>query len=365
VTGQNVCGDETLSEEELAANRTPFGDAIQAHPLDDAYHHERSPVWEQVTVPVFSAGNWGGQGLHPRGNFEGYLRSAADQKWLEVHGIWHWTHFYTDYGRELQLRFFDHFLKGEDSGWSEQPPVQLNIRHPGERFELRAEQEWPLARTDWSKLHLHPGDTLSWDAPAQDAEVAYEATGDGVTLSLPPMETATEITGPLAAKLWVSSSTDDADLFLVLRVFDPDGEEVVFHGAVDPHTPIGQGWLRASHRKLDPGLTRPYRPYHTHDEVRKLTPGDVYELDIEIWPTCIVVPEGHRLALTVRGRDYEYPGPGARLSNFKNELKGCGPFLHDDPRDRPAETFENVVTIHVGPGTPSHLLVPVIPPAAE
>src|SRR5690606_8890412 len=96
----------------------------------------------------------------------------------------------------------------------------------------------------------------------------------------------TEITGPLAAKLFVSSSTADADLFLVVRVFDPLGREVTFQGALDPHTPIAQGWLRASHRKLDPALSTPYRPYHPHDEMEPLTPGEIYELDIEIWPTC-------------------------------------------------------------------------------
>ena len=85
-----------------------------------------------------------------------------------------------------------------------------------------------------------------------------------------PLDREIEITGPSAAKLFVSSSTADADLFVVLRVFDPDGEEVVFQGAIDPHTPIGQGWLRASHRKLDPALSEPYRPYHSHDEKQPL-----------------------------------------------------------------------------------------------
>ncbi len=98
-------------------------------------------------------------------------------------------------------------------------------------------------------------------------------------------------------------------------------KEVVFQGALDPHTPIGQGWLRASHRKLDKKLTLPFRPYHTHDEKQPLEPGRVYELDIEIVPTCIVVPKGYRVGLTVRGRDYVYPGgSGGRLSNMKNEF---------------------------------------------
>ena len=101
-TGELVCGPETLSEAQLAANRCDFGNVILAHPLDDHYHQVRSPNWAKVTVPFLSAANWGGQGLHPRGNFEGFTRAASSQKWLEAHGIEHWTHFYTDYGRGLQ-----------------------------------------------------------------------------------------------------------------------------------------------------------------------------------------------------------------------------------------------------------------------
>jgi len=165
--------------------------------------------------------------------------------------------------------------------------------------------------------------------------------------------------------LFVSSSTADADLFLVLRVFSHDMKEVVFQGALDPHTPIGQGWLRASHRKLDKTLCTPYRPYHTHDEQQPLKPGQPVELDVEIWPTSIVVPAGYRIGLSVRGRDYVYPGgSGGRLSNMKNEFTGCGPFLHNDPRDRPAKVFGGRVTLHVGPDRAAYVLLPIIPPTA-
>jgi predicted acyl esterase len=363
VHGELVCGPEILSEEELAANRCDFGAEIRAHALDDHYHQDRSPIWSQIDVPFLSAANWGGQGLHPRGNFEGFGRAASQNKWLEVHGIEHWTHFYTDYGRELQLRFFDHFLKGVANGWEAQPKVQLQVRHPGERFVQRAENEWPLARTQWTKLYLDPAsDTLSPAPTAGATSKTFDAMGDGLTFLTPPLEHETEITGPLAAKLFVSSSTADADLFLVLRVFAPDLKEVTFIGAIDPHTPVAQGWLRASHRKLDPDLTLPYRPYHTHDEKQPLTPGEPVELDIEIWPTCLVVPAGYRIGLSVRGRDYVYPGgSGGKLSNFKNELTGCGPFLHDDPVDRPPEIFGGRTTLHFGPDQQPFVLLPIIP----
>jgi predicted acyl esterase len=280
-----------------------------------------------------------------------------------VHGLEHWTHFYTDYGRKLQLGFFDHFLHGKDNGWRKAPRVLLQVRHL-DRFVARRESEWPLGRTRWTKLHLDPRNgLLCRETPATRASLRFDAMGDGITFLSAPLEAETEITGPAALKLLVSSTTCDADLFVVLRAFTPNLDEVVFQGAIDPHTPIGQGWLRASHRKLDRRLSTPWRPYHTHDKHQPLKPGEVVELDIEIWPTCVVLPAGYRLGLTIRGKDYEYPGPsGGRLSNFKNELKGCGPFLHDDDRDRPADIFGGTTTLHFERGRQPYVLLPVIPP---
>jgi predicted acyl esterase len=239
--------------------------------------------------------------------------------------------------------------------------VQLQVRHV-DRFIERHENEWPLARTQWTRYYLDLAERgLSIRPGGRSATIEYDGFGDGVTFTTPPLERETEITGPSALRLYLSSSTRDADVFAVLRVFAPDGKEVVFQGALDPHTPIGQGWLRASHRKLDPALTLPHRPYHTHDELQPLTPGVPVALDVEIWPTCIVVPAGYRIALTVRGKDYEYEGEAATLSNMKNPMRGCGPFVHDDPADRPPAIFGGKVTLHAADGSEPYLLLPIIP----
>jgi uncharacterized protein len=365
VTGELVCGPETLPEDELKKNRADMWEGVLNNPLVGPYYTERTADLSKVNVPLLSAANWGGQGLHPRGNFEGYMRAASKQKWLEAHGGSHWAPFYTDYGVKLQKRFFDHFLKGIDNGWEKQPKVALNIRHPGEKFELRHENEWPLARTQWTKFYLDPRNRkLTTTAPATGADIEYDMMGDGVMFSTGPLKEAMEITGPSALKLFLSSSTTNADVFAVLRVFDPQGKEVVFQGALDPHTPIAQGWLRASHSKLDRKLSLPYRPYHMHDEEQPLEPGKVYELDIEIWPTCIVVPKGYTIALAVRGKDYEYEGEAATLSNMKNPMRGCGPFMHDDETDRPPAIFGGKAKLHVGPDRPAHVLLPIIPSKA-
>ena len=365
VTGEVVCGSKTLSDAELHKSRGDLGAEIRAHPLDDEYHRARSPIWSKIKVPLLSAANWGGQGLHPRGNFEGFTQAASKDKWLEAHGIEHWTEFYTDYGVQLQKSFFDHFLKGEDNGWDRQPKVKLQVRHV-DRFVERDEEDWPIPRTRWTRFYLHSdGMQLSEVVPEKVSSISLDALGDGVTFLSGPLEAETELTGPSALKVSISSSTVDADLFAILRIFAPDGEEVVFQGAIDPHTPIAQGWLRASHRKLDKQLSKPWRPYHAHDKKEPLIPGTPVVLDVEIWPTCIVIPVGYKIGLSIRGNDYVYSkDTGERLSNFKNELTGCGPFLHNDPIDRPNEIFGGKTTLHLDSDQETYLLLPIIPPAS-
>ena len=362
VTGELVAGPDTLPDAELAKNRTDCSAEALKHPLIDDYYRARLPKFADIDAPLLSAANLGGMGLHPRGNFEGFLRASSQQKWLEVHGDTHFTLFYSEYGQALQKRFYDRFLKGLDNGWDKQPKVMLQVRHPGEKFVERAESEWPLARTEWTKFFLDPGSReLSRTPPRNTTTLAYRTTGDGLTFSTPPLEEAMEITGPVAAKLFVSSDTTDADIFLVLRVFDPADKEVTFIGCNDPRVPVGLGWLRASHRKLDAKLSTPYRPWHTHDVQWPLTPGVPVELDVEIWPTSIVVPAGYRLALSLRGKDYEYDGSDAAPPHAPYAMKGVGPFTHTNPQDRPPEIFGGTNTLHFASGKMPYVLLPVIP----
>ncbi len=146
-----------------------------------------------------------------------------------------------------------------------------------------------------------------------------------------------------------------------LAVVRSGGKEITFIGSNDPRVPVGLGWLRASHRKLDPAKSLPYRPWHTHDEEWPLRPSEPVELDIEIWPTSIVVPPGYRLALNIRGRDYEVDGKDIALPNAPYSMKGVGPFLHIDAEDRPDSVFATRNTLHFAPGREPYLLLPIIP----
>ena len=361
-TGESVAGPVTLSDGELAKNRVNVFDDLKSHPHDDEWHRSRSADLSKVTLPLLTCANWGGQGIHPRGNFNGFTETPSTQKWLEVHGDSHWSLFSSGYGLALQKKFFDHFLKGIANGWEKTPRVTLNVRHPGEKFVRRSENEWPLGRTQWTKFYLDIANTKLSPTPiATPGKIEYEAMGKGVLFSM-TLDRETEITGPIAAKLFIASSTKDADLFLVVRVFDPRGKELTFMGSTDPNTPIANGWLRASHRRLDPKRSKPWQPYHLHDRAEPLTPGDVYECDVEILPTSIVLPAGWRLALSVRGKDYEYEGELSEFGKtFHYGTKGTGGMTHDDPDSRPKAIFDNRVTIHSGGDRQSWVMLPIIP----
>lgn len=354
--GEPCSGPETLSKEELAKNRRDYIVDTSKHKLVDDFHRERTADFSKIVVPLMSAGNWGGIGLHSRGNFEGCLRSASKQKWLSMHVGKHEEYFYIPYGLDIQRRFFDHFLKGVDNGFEKEPPVQLTIRHPENKFEERFENEWPIARTVWTKMRLDAyKKKLSSESPSTEGSIQFRAGRDEVAFRAEPFEKETEITGPLAAKIFMSSSTSDADLFFTFRGFAPDGSEVTFQGANEPKTPLSQGWMRASHRKLDPKLSLPYRPYHAHDEIQPLVPGAVYELDVELWPTCIVLPKGYWVELLIGGSDFERPGT-------QGPFKGSGPFYHTYPSDHPSGVYDGATNLYSGAKSDSYLLVPIVPP---
>ena len=108
-------------------------------------------------------------------------------------------------------------------------------------------------------------------------------------------------------------------------------------GSTDPNTPIANGWLRASHRRLDPEKSKPWRPYHPHDRAEPLTPGEVYECDVEIVTSCIVVPPAgaSRSPCAARTTSTKASSRSSRKT-FHYGTRGTGGMTHNDPDDRPA-----------------------------
>jgi uncharacterized protein len=363
ITGRSVTGADTQNEGDLERALIDIGRVLNEHPLCDDYYDDRSAALEKITVPVLSSANWGGLALHSRGNFEGFLRAASEQKWLEVHGREHWTEFYTDYGLQLQRRFFDHFLKDEDNGWDKTPPVILQVRTPND-FIHRDEQEWPIARTRWTKWYLDlAGGALGDEAPDKNVKASFAARQESLHWCTAPLTEQLEITGPLTVKLFVASTTADADLFVTMHLYDPEGTEVLFVSAFEPKAPLAQGWLRMSHRATDAALSTAYRPWHPHREYGPLEPGTDYEADVELWPTSIIAPAGYSIGLTLAGRDYEHGLPGPHQVAFGRELRGSGPYWHEHPGDRARPEFDGTTSLISSVGRQPYLLVPIIPNA--
>jgi uncharacterized protein len=349
-------GPQTLPETQLRALRTDYIGDLRSHRFADEWHAERSADLGRIDVPLLSAANWGGLGLHSRGNFEGFARAGSAAKWLDVHTGRHEELFYTEYGLDLQHRFFDRFLKGADNGWDAEPPVMISVRHADGTMRRRGEDAWPLTRTDWTRWYLDAdtaGLVESAGPPLAAASSAFDGHSDGVTFTSRPLAAPLELTGPLVADLRISTEGDDCDLFVTLRAFGPDGREVTFRGANDPRAPLSQGWLRLSHRAVDPAKSLPWRPWHPHQSAEPARPGHAYLAPVEMWPTCVVLPAGYRLALSVAGRDFARP-EGAE------GFHGSGPFAHDDPTDRPPAAAVVISRVHTGGQAPSSLLLPVI-----
>jgi hypothetical protein len=164
----------------------------------------------------------------------------------------------------------------------------------------------------------------------------------GASFETPVLKEDTEVTGPAVLVLWVSSTTEDMDVFATLRNIAPDGKDVFELGQQSQPVPVAKGWLRASHRETDPELDLPFRPYHAHLRRQHLRPRETVRLEIEIWPTCMVFRKGHRIRLDIQPRD------GV----------GSFPYTHYS-----ADYNTGTNTIHAGGSAASYLLLPVIPEA--
>jgi predicted acyl esterase len=193
---------------------------------------------------------------------------------------------------------------------------------------VRQAQQWPLPETRHVPLYLDAGrQVLRLEPPAREDAVSYDAPRGEAVFSLRFAETV-ELTGETKLKLWVSASEgDDLDLFVVLKKFDRDGREVFFCGYNGyEKDAVAKGWLRVSHRALDQEKSRPSRPYHPHDRIEKLAPGEIVPIEIEILPSSTQFEAGERLALVVTGHDAaKYPAfKHRRLVNRGRHIVHCG-----------------------------------------
>lgn len=307
-------------------------------PFDGPFYWERSPyrMFDRIKIPTFLATRWSSWAVHLAGAFEAYAGIDAPKKLLimetesELGPMRPW-----DDHQDLILRWYDHWLKGIDTGFMDEPPISLLIKGSN---EYRSEHEWPLARTQWTKMFLGPDNLLEERQPAQAGEVSFRNDPDlppnrtpvGVTFQSRPFDQEVEVTGPISFYFHARLDQPDATWVVTLRDIAPDGTART----------LTKGWLRASQRELDEEKTLPYRPYQKHTRRETLEPGRSYAYAMEIRELSNVFLPGHRLAMDIKGQDSAAEDPI---------------WIHT------CSAVETTHTVRFGGECESYLLLPLIP----
>lgn len=273
---------------------------IVERPFMCDYWEDKAARVENIEIPAYVVASYTNS-VHTHGSFAGFRRMASKEKWLRVHNTSEWFDYYTPENVEDLRRFFDHYLKGIDNGWEQTPRVRLSVLNPGGTDIVgRAEEDFPLARTQYHKLYLSAADSaLLSSLPADQAVSEYQSDSarHEVTYRY-RMERPTEITGYMKLHLWVSAPDhDDMDLAVRVEKLSRDGQPLPDRTG---NLIAATGLMRVSMRQLDEARSTEAEPYYTFTTEQKLKPGEIVPVEIEIWPMGLYFDEGEILQLTVR-----------------------------------------------------------------
>jgi putative CocE/NonD family hydrolase len=286
-------------------NPLTFDFLIEPH--DGPYYWERSSnrVLDKITVPALIMSRWSGWQIHLAGAFEAWRGIQTTKKMIigETEWLTGPKRPWRDH-QDVLLRWYDHWLKGNDTGMLDEPPIKLLIKG---KNEYRFENEWPLARTAWTKYFLGPDQTLSPEEPSSHSSLSFSndphlppnRASTGLDFSTPPLAEDLEITGPIALHLSATLDRPEATWIVTMKNRAPDGSLSI----------VTKGWLRASHRATDPAKSTPYQPWHPHDKDVPVPVGEVQEYAIELREAAMLFKKGHRLVLEIRGQDTQVEEP--------------------------------------------------------
>jgi putative CocE/NonD family hydrolase len=368
----------------LFRNGAPYYYDWLAHPGEDDYwtQWKIENFYSQMTVPAYNLGGWhdiflGGTIRNFLGMREqGKTREAREGQKLII-GPWAHTVPYSnvvgevDFGLAaagaaldldgMHLRWFDHWLKGINTGLMEEPPVRLFVMGTN---VWRTENEWPLARTRYTNYYFHSegkansvhgGGTLSLEKPGTEKSDVYlydprnpaptrggglccwagsvpngaydqrpvEERPDVLVFSTSVLESDVEVTGPITVTLFAASSASDTDFTAKLVDVHPNGFA----------RNLTDGIIRARYRES----TR---------TAKLIEPGRVYEYTIDLWATSNVFRAGHRIRLEISSANFPRfdanPNTGRTIATEGEGQPALQTVFHDSER-------------------PSHVRLPIIP----
>lgn len=278
-----------------------FRRAQKQRPLLDEWFAERSINLERIDVPALVCASFSDHSLHSRGAFEGFRRISSSEKWLYTHRGPKWAVYYSPEALALQARFFDHFLRGDDTGIVNEPPVRIEVREGRTGIAaVHSADRWPPAQVEPLALHLNAADQSLRTAPPT-VQTATDVSSDGLLFRW-QFDHETDVVGPMRLRLSVSADTSDVTVFAGVRKFH-QGREVVFEGSYGYSEDIvTRGWLRASHRAVDESRSTEWEAWHPHNQVDPIPPGTTVDLDLTLLPSATRFDAGDVLVLEVRDR---------------------------------------------------------------
>ena len=266
------------------------------------------PMLENIKIPVFCGVGWfpncGPKFV--RGPFMIWQAIKGPKKMVMFPPGWLDRPFVQYH--DLIVRWYDYWFKGIDNGIMHEPPIRLFVMGDD---EYRDEYEWPLPRIKWTNLYLRTYGRLSTEPdrfnnipPDGYVQEPLLVTNNikAVNYRTSPFSKDFEVTGPITLYLFASIDSEDSIFKATIYDVDPYGRERA----------ITHGHLKLSHRALDEKRTKPWQPFHLHTEksVEAVTPGEINEYAIELYPFSNVFKKGHHLKLEICSMDL----PGAAFS---------------------------------------------------
>jgi predicted acyl esterase len=314
----------------------------QTYPLMNAYWESKRCKLEKVVVPCYTT--IGFTNLHCRGTMNAWRKIRSPKKWIRMHRELEWPDTYNPANLDDLDRFFERYLKGVHNGWELTPRVRLQVMdaYDCDYQTNRPENEFPLKRTQYTKLYLDAASSILNKEPvAAESQVSYDSTTGEADFDI-TFDEDTELSGYMKLHAFVEADgSNDMDLFLTAMKLDADGNEINTWIVNEPH-PGEWGQCRVSHRELDEELSTDFDPVMAHKREQLLSKGEIVEINVEFVPWSRIWHKGEKLRLRIAGRyirDENWTFPNAwNLRNEGNHI------------------------IHTGGQYESFLQIPVIPP---
>lgn len=308
--------------------------AIMLSGAGDSFFSERALAADAaIDLPAYLGSCWGIYGLHLPGDQRSWEQFSGPRRLTIGPPVYLDRPFY-QYQSE-SLRWFDHWLKGNDTGMMDEPPVQVFIDGAG---RWRSGSEWPLPETRWEPFYLHERGLLSehepWAGEGSTSFFDSPFERQAIDFRTPPMVEETEICGPMVLNLFASTTACEVLWFVSVWEVDADGRERM----------LTRGWLKGSHWRLDADRSKPWLPYHSHSVEQPLESEQTYEFSVAILPYGLLLKQGCRLQLRISCGEEEQPANS----------------LHALATGHVLSQGASRVTVHHDPEHASHLLLPIV-----